>query len=72
MDCRFKNLENFIKGVRKKYGKKADSMRVELHVLNIVDEDEFFTPKDIEFLGVANYKADKVNGYPSEKVVVIR
>lgn len=63
-----KSLESFIKQVKKKYGKKALDFRIELHWAN----GEYMTPTDVESLRVAKYKADKINNYPEERVVVIK
>lgn len=65
-------LDNFIQGVKKKYGKKAMSMRVEVHSQFVVDGEEHWGPNELSFLGVAKYSEDKINGYPEERVVVIR
>ena len=68
----FEQLEKFVKAVRKKYGKKADAMRVEVQRPFTMDNETYYSPHEMSYLGVANYKEDKINEYPAEKVVVIR
>jgi hypothetical protein len=68
----FLALEKFVKSVRKKYGKKADKMRVELHMQYVVDGQEYVGPQEVTFLGVARYKEDKINELPAETVIVIK
>jgi hypothetical protein len=68
----FASLEKFVQAVRKKYGSKADEMRVEVHSQFVVNNEEHWGPNELSYLGVANYKEDKINEYPAEKVVVIR
>lgn len=65
-------LDNFIQAVKKKYGKKALQMRVEVHSQYVVDGEEYWGPNELSYLGVAKYPEDRLNELPAEKVVVIR
>ena len=68
----FEQLEKFVKAVRKKYGKKADQMRVEVQRPFSMDNETYYSPHEMSYMGVATYKEDKLNDYPKETVVIIR
>jgi hypothetical protein len=65
-------LKKFINAVERKYGKKALKFRVEVHHKKELEDITLWIPDEIETLAVATYPKDKENGYPSEKVLVIR
>ena len=69
-----KTLKSFIKSVEEKYGKKvARNLRVELHYPKELNSSQvMMVPTTLSFMGVAQYKADKENGLPAERVVVLK
>lgn len=68
----FETLEAFVKAVRKKYGKKADKMRVEVQRPFTLDNETYYSPHELSHLGVATYPGDKISGDPKETVVIFR
>ena len=69
-----KTLKTFIKSVEEKYGKKkAGKLRVEFHYPKEISNTEvIMMPSTLRFMGVAQYKADKRNKEPAERVVVLK
>lgn len=61
-------LKQFIKACEKKYGSKCLDFRVEIHQ----DNGEFIEPNEVVFVGIAKYPEDKMNGYPAERVLVLK
>lgn len=64
-------LEKFIKGIKKLYGRKASKMEIEVHHPYQHGKETFWGPHEAKF-AVATYPEDKEDNRPEETVVVIR